>query len=116
MVGTESKYGASSYAERLTPRQEKGGGLGNPEHRDDEFVGASKIMKLVDLLRNSKKCVILTGAGISTSAGVSDFRGPNGVWTAEKKGVTPPASKSFDVANPTLTVLASLLPSSVLSN
>ena len=77
-------FGASSYASRLTPRTEKGGGLGLPEHAEEEEITASKILKLADLIRTSKKCVVLTGAGISTSAGVSDFRGPNGVWTAEK--------------------------------
>ena len=65
---------------------------------------SKKILKLAELIRNAKSCVVLTGAGISTSAGVSDFRGPNGVWTAEKKGVAPPASKSFDNVQPTLTV------------
>ncbi len=69
-----------------------------------------KIIKLAELIRTAKSCVVLTGAGISTSAGVSDFRGPNGVWTAEKKGVPPPASKSFENVQPTLTV-SSILPS-----
>lgn len=82
-------------------------GLGLPEKEEDQFVASKKILKLAELIRNAKSCVVLTGAGISTSAGVSDFRGPNGVWTAEKKGVPPPASKSFDNVQPTVTVSSS---------
>ena len=79
-------------------------GLGLPEKQEDESVVSKKVLKLAELIRNAKSCVMLTGAGISTSAGVSDFRGPNGVWTAEKKGVVPPASKSFENVQPTLAV------------
>ena len=35
---------------------------------------------IVDILRYAENVVVLTGAGISTASGISDFRSPGGLW------------------------------------
>lgn len=40
---------------------------------------------LARLLLHARHAVVHTGAGVSTSAGVADFRGPCGVWTRERQ-------------------------------
>jgi len=53
--------------------------------------------------------VWFTGAGISTESGLSDFRGPDGVWTRRDKGLPPTAmSKSWDSIEPNIGHLAVL--------
>jgi len=54
---------------------------------DDPDLLASKCKDLADLILKAKECVFYTGAGISTSASIPDYRGPNGLWTLLEKGV-----------------------------
>ena len=35
---------------------------------------------LAALIRESRPCVVLTGAGVSTESGIPDFRSPTGIW------------------------------------
>ncbi|MBE0479950.1 MAG: Sir2 family NAD-dependent protein deacetylase [Dehalococcoidia bacterium] len=39
------------------------------------------VNELVDLLVDSKRTVVFTGAGVSTESGIPDFRSPGGLWT-----------------------------------
>lgn len=87
-----------------------------PENRDTKRTLSIKLKKLTELIQQSNHTVVLTGAGISTSAGIPDFRGPQGIWTAETLAETkkrkrtnkapPPnnaAVSDFSKAEPTLT-------------
>jgi mono-ADP-ribosyltransferase sirtuin 6 len=61
------------------------GVCGLPESQDTPRALAYKLDKLVELVQKSNYTVALTGAGISTSAGIPDFRGPHGIWTKEQQ-------------------------------
>mmetsp|Transcript_1307 Transcript_1307/g.1963 ORF Transcript_1307/g.1963 Transcript_1307/m.1963 type:complete len:312 (+) Transcript_1307:163-1098(+) len=113
---------SGSYASRLSEYHNKGV-CGLPERFDSSRSIQLKIRKLTELVKKSKHTVVLTGAGISTAAGIPDFRGPDGIWTKEqeenkkdkpdskRKKTTPPPSKkrkrepvvAFDQAVPSLT-------------
>ena len=40
--------------------------------------------RLAELVGESQRLVVLTGAGISTESGIPDYRGPQGVWSTGK--------------------------------
>ncbi len=46
-----------------------------------------KIRKLINLLKESNKTVVLTGAGISTLSGIPDFRGEHGIYSKKWTGL-----------------------------
>lgn len=56
------------------------------EIRDNIDVLDRKCLELSKLIESAKHCIVYTGAGISTSADIPDYRGSGGVWTAISKG------------------------------
>lgn len=52
--------------------------------------------RIVSLLRNARHCIVFTGAGISTSAGIGDYRGKGGKWTEmDREAVTSMVTESL---------------------
>ncbi|XP_075539981.1 NAD-dependent protein deacetylase Sirt6-like [Dermacentor variabilis] len=93
------------YASGLSEYDNKGI-CGQPKHFDELSLLEDKIARFADWMQASKHIVVITGAGISTSAGIPDFRGPRGVWTLEQQGEKPQVNISFDDAVPTSTHMA----------
>ncbi|KAM6395861.1 NAD-dependent protein deacylase sirtuin-6 isoform 2-T2 [Rhynochetos jubatus] len=98
---------AVNYAAGLSPYSDKGK-CGLPEIFDPPEEVERKVRELADLIRSSSNVVFHTGAGISTSSGIPDFRGPNGVWTMEEKGLSPKFDTTFENARPSKTHMALL--------
>ncbi|XP_059141160.1 NAD-dependent protein deacylase sirtuin-6-like [Physella acuta] len=53
-------------------------------HDADEKV-EGEAAHIAEILLNSRNCIAFTGAGISTAAGIGDFRGLDGKWTNRDK-------------------------------
>jgi mono-ADP-ribosyltransferase sirtuin 6 len=60
-----------------------------------------KVKQVAELLGKAKYCVLYTGAGISTSAMIPDYRGPTGKWTREDKGEEAPQFPPISEVVPT---------------
>ncbi len=58
-----------------------------------------RIEELAQWILEAKYLVLFTGAGISTESGLPDFRGPNGLWTRQAKGL-PPKPRPFASVEP----------------
>ncbi|XP_056429938.1 NAD-dependent protein deacylase sirtuin-6 [Hyla sarda] len=96
-----------NYAAGLSPYADKGR-CGLPEIFDSPEDLNKKVKELADMVRKASYIVFHTGAGISTSCGIPDFRGPNGVWTMEEKGLNPKFDTTFETARPSATHMALL--------
>jgi len=59
----------------------------------------TRINTLAHWMFDAKHLVVFTGAGISTESGLPDFRGPDGVWTRQERGL-PPKPRPFSSAEP----------------
>jgi NAD-dependent deacetylase len=57
-----------------------------------------EIERAIELIRGSNRIVALSGAGISTEAGIPDFRGPGGMW--EDESLLAQLSSSGFIRNP----------------
>jgi NAD-dependent SIR2 family protein deacetylase len=58
-----------------------------------------RIKRLALWMFEAKYLVVFTGAGISTESGLPDFRGPNGIWTRQEKGL-PTKTRPFTSVEP----------------
>lgn len=76
---------------------------GTPEIAESAEAMLKHAKRTAALIRKSRHIIAFTGAGISTAAGIPDFRGPNGVWTRKDKGLPAPQGTPMQRAKPTYT-------------
>lgn len=53
----------------------------NDDYSEEKSVFDVKIKELIELIENSRRMTVFTGAGVSTLSGIPDFRGQHGVYT-----------------------------------
>jgi len=71
------------------------------EKFDSEREMEKKAQSAADLLRKSRNAICFTGAGLSTSAGLGDYRGKRGKWTLEGRGIDTPYTTVYEELRPT---------------
>lgn len=59
----------------------------------------TRINTLAEWMFGAMHLVVFTGAGISTESGLPDFRGPNGIWTRQARGL-PAKTRDFFAVEP----------------
>ena len=55
------------------------------EFHDSSATLTENAKRIASLIRSASFCVAFTGAGISTSAGIGDYRGKSGKWTEQDR-------------------------------
>lgn len=73
------------------------------EYLDSDDVLEAKLDEFAQIYREANKVVTFTGAGISTSAKIPDYRGPQGVWTLRDRGEKVKFDTPIEEAQPTFT-------------
>jgi mono-ADP-ribosyltransferase sirtuin 6 len=66
------------------------------EHHDSPEELDQKIANFVNAVQNSKHFIVFTGAGISTAAGIGDYRGKSGKWVVEDQAKANPELQDDD--------------------
>ncbi len=75
-----------NYASGLSPYEHKGK-CGMAEKFDAADVVSTSTECLAEWMKVHRNTVVITGAGISTSVGIPDFRGPSGRLETERYDV-----------------------------
>lgn len=70
------------------------------EFHDSLDQAQKEAARIATLIRSAKHCTAFTGAGISTSAGIGDYRGKGGKWTEmDREAVTAMVSDDLKDSN-----------------